>query len=206
MSYKYIYIDESGDLGYNKGSKYLIVSALITDNPKKLDKIIKNMRRNRFKRELKSFQELKANSLKKEVIIYTLEQLNKLSNLQVIHMVLHKNKLPYNFLNGDKNKIYDYVAGKLAKQIILDKVDLEIRIDKSKGKQVLRDEFNDYFEKCLRDGSILYKVSIVHSNSHNFSGLQMVDLLAWAIFQKYEHGNDEFINKVKISQEAYLVF
>lgn len=44
---KYIYIDESGDLG-SKGSKYLILSCLVTSNPEKLSRIIKNIRRYKF--------------------------------------------------------------------------------------------------------------------------------------------------------------
>ena len=47
----YMYIDESGDLGDNDGcSKYLVISALLIKNPNKLDRIIKNMRRNKFKK------------------------------------------------------------------------------------------------------------------------------------------------------------
>ena len=43
--YKYMYIDESGDLGENKGcSKYVVITALLIDNPAPLERIIKNMR------------------------------------------------------------------------------------------------------------------------------------------------------------------
>ena len=52
MMSKYMYIDESGDLGI-KGSKYLVLSALLVDKPEYLDRIIKNMRRNKFKKQLK---------------------------------------------------------------------------------------------------------------------------------------------------------
>jgi len=55
-----MYIDESGDLGL-KGSKYLVLSALMIDNPKELKRIVKNMRRNKFKKELKKAIEIKAN-------------------------------------------------------------------------------------------------------------------------------------------------
>ena len=40
MKFKYMYIDESGDLGVKDGSsKYLILAALIVDNPKDLDRL-----------------------------------------------------------------------------------------------------------------------------------------------------------------------
>ena len=42
LSTEYIYIDESGDLGLSeRSSKVLVISALITDDPKKLDRVIK---------------------------------------------------------------------------------------------------------------------------------------------------------------------
>ncbi len=202
-----MYIDESGDLGEKDGcSKYIVISALLVDNPAVLERIIKNMRRNKYKKELKVFTELKANKLKDEIIKYAFKQLNSVKNAQVFYMILEKRKLCSNFLKNDQHKCYNFVAGKLAKNIILQGVDVEIRIDKSKGKQMLQEDFNQYFEKCLREKSQIYKVTIQHSYSHSWSGLQFADLLAWAAFQKVEHGNSEFIDILQISQEAYNVW
>ena len=40
---KYIYIDESGDLGNkHSSSKYFVFAAIMVSNPKKLDNLIKN--------------------------------------------------------------------------------------------------------------------------------------------------------------------
>ena len=53
MKFKYMYLDESGDLGSNeRSSKFIIISALVVDDYRELDRIIKNMRRNKFKKEL----------------------------------------------------------------------------------------------------------------------------------------------------------
>ncbi len=53
----YLYVDESGCLGLEKGSKYFIVACIVTKcDPKELKKIIRNVRK------IKSFQkELKKN-------------------------------------------------------------------------------------------------------------------------------------------------
>lgn len=43
---KYIYIDESGDLGDNySSSKYFVLAAIIVNNPKTLNRIIKETKR-----------------------------------------------------------------------------------------------------------------------------------------------------------------
>lgn len=198
-----MYLDESGDLGNKEGcSRYIVISALIVENPAPLKRIIKNMRRNKFKKELKVFSELKANTLKKETIRYALQQLNTIKNAQVFHMILDKKKILSNFLKKDKHKCYNFVAGKLARNILLEGVDVEIRIDRSKGKQVLQEDFNQYFEKCLREKSQIYRVTIQHSYSHSWPGLQFADLVAWAAFQKVEHNNPEFVDILQISQEV----
>ena len=202
-----MYIDESGDLGNKQGSShYIIISALLVDNPAPLDRIIKNMRRNKFKKELRVFSELKANKLKDKTTIYALKELNSVKNAQVFHMILEKKKILSNFLKNDKHKCYNFVAGKLARNIILEGVDVEIRIDKSRGKQMLQEDFNQYFEKCLREKSEIYKVAIHHSYSHSWSGLQFADLLAWAAFHKIEHNNTEFIDVLQTEQEVYNVW
>ena len=72
---RHMYIDESGDLG-EKGSKYMILAALIVEEPRNLDRIIKNMRRNKFKRELRKVVEIKADKSSDAVIKYMLQKLN----------------------------------------------------------------------------------------------------------------------------------
>ena len=58
MVNKYIYIDESGDLGLSEmSSNVLVISALIADDPRKLDRVIKNARRHKFSKELRKAKE-----------------------------------------------------------------------------------------------------------------------------------------------------
>ena len=202
-----MYIDESGDLGTRlKSSKFLILAALVVDNPKELDRIIKNMRRNKFKKELRKASEIKANKSSHEVIFYVLKKLNSVSGVKVYYIVLDKSKIYSNYLVGDKHKLYNFVAGKLAKNINLNDTNFDIRIDKSKGNLFLQEDFNGYFEKYLREGSDEVKCKIEHSYSHAWSGLQFADILAWSCFQKFEYGNEDFINELTIEQEVYQIW
>lgn len=57
---RYVYIDETGDLG-KKGSKYFIITAIWVDSPSLFDRLIKNIRRHKFRKELKKAHEIKAN-------------------------------------------------------------------------------------------------------------------------------------------------
>ena len=197
-----MYIDESGDLGEG-GSKYMILAALLIDNPRDLDRIIKNMRRNKFKKQLKEAMEMKADKSSNAVIKHMLLKLNDVKDAKVFYIVLEKKKLFSNFLRSDKHKLYNYVAGKLARNIGLNKMDILIKIDKSKGKQILREDFNNYFVNCMKEKS---DIKIEHSYSHAWSGLQFADILAWSCFQKFEHNDGEYVDLIKLEQEVYHVW
>ena len=161
MKFKYIYIDESGDLGTKKGSsRFLILTALMVDKPEELDRIIKNMRRNKFKKELKKAMEIKANKSSKEMICHMLKRLNEIKNAKIFYMVLEKKKIISEYLVNNKHKLYNYVAGKLAKQIPVHDMDVEIRIDKSKGKQLLQQDFNNYLLKILKEKENLGEIKM----------------------------------------------
>ncbi|MDY6866182.1 MAG: DUF3800 domain-containing protein [Halobacteriota archaeon] len=201
----YIFIDESGDLGL-RGSKYLVLSALMVEDYSFLDRKIKNMRRHKFRKELSKASEIKANKSSDELRRYMLKKLNEVENARVLYIILEKQKLYSEYLRGNKHKLYNYVAGKLAREIILDNVDVEVRIDKSKGKQILRDDFNSYFLKCLNERSTINRATVYHSYSHSWSGLQFADILAWACFQKFEHNDGKFIDLVELEQEVYYVW
>ncbi|MFH1637842.1 MAG: DUF3800 domain-containing protein [Candidatus Woesearchaeota archaeon] len=200
--YKYIYLDESGDLGL-RGSRYLVISALIINNPKEINRIIKNMRRNKFKKQLKKAYEIKANKSSEKIVKHMLKKLNEIEGAKIFHVILKKKSIQ-NYNRG-KDKLYDYVAGKLAKNIILDAYDVEIRVDKSKGKQILQEDFNKCFLKNLHKNSRIAKTKIYHSYSHGWAGLQFADVLAWSCFQKYEHSNSEYMLLIKLEQKIYHI-
>ncbi len=72
MTYLNVFIDESGDLGA-RGSRHLILSCLIVNDDTKLRRIIKNMRRNKFKKELRKAHEIKANNSSEDLRKYMLK-------------------------------------------------------------------------------------------------------------------------------------
>jgi hypothetical protein len=201
---QYMFIDESGDLGMQ--TRYLVLSALIVSNPADLDRIIKNMRRHKFRKQLRKAVEIKANKSSPEIKRHMLEALDSVLGISVSYVVLEKKKLYSDFLKQDKHKLYNYVAGKLAKHVSLPRTDLEIRIDRSKGKQLLQEDFNSYFLKLLREKSDLGKVEIYHSYSQSWSGLQFADLLAWSAFQKFEHGDDSYMSLLGVNPDVKYVW
>lgn len=194
----YLFIDESGDLGI-RGSKYLILAGLFVEDRKSIDKILKNARRNKFKKELSKTREIKASSSSTNLVEYLLKNVNK-TNSKIFCSVLDKNSLKNPILINDKHLLYNHVAGNLAEQIVL-KDDTNVIIDKSKSKKVHIEEFDRYFLNKLSYADNI-NIDIYHYLSHLNNGLQIVDVIAWAFYQHYEYNNDyytKFITNLKKS-------
>jgi len=92
MSYvKYVFVDESGDLGLH-GSKFFSVACVIVEDPKTLGRIIKKTRERVLKKPLKKLPELKANNSNPKVREYILKKIKE-SNCKIYGLVVDKSKI-----------------------------------------------------------------------------------------------------------------
>lgn len=187
----YIYIDESGDLG--KGSKYFIIGAIIVDDYIKLERSITKIRR-KFKKELGNFQEIKGNKTKNFIIKKLLTKVNSLNSEILIIVFDKKDKYKINYKN-DFNVLYDIIASELAKEIKITKSTLII-VDTCKPKKKLVNNFNQRFLDKINNFKN-HQINIIHQNSINQKGLQVIDVIVWAAFQYMEHNNREFIDLIE---------
>ena len=197
---KYIYIDESGDLGDSySSSRFFVIGAIIVDNPKKLTRIIKKTKKKNH-RSIHNHPEIKGSKTDKYLKKKILAKINNM-DYEVQAIFLDKrnlHKVP-NFYNH--HKLYDELASQLAQRIKITSPSCII-VDKSKFKQELIDNFNDLFSSKLNNIDN-QPVSIIHGDSVNYKGLQIADMVAWSIFKSLEQNNSEYINlihKKKISE------
>ena len=186
----YIFIDESGDLG--KQTNHFVFGAIITDNPKKLDKLIKTTRK-KYKKQLGNIPEIKGYTTDNYVIKKTLMKLNT-TNYKVVGIIFDKKNV-YKINTHDYNLLYDTLASNLADEIEINNSTL-IVIDKCKNKEEEMINFNKTFISNLNN-SKNYPIHIKHANSMNYNGLQMADLISWSIFQSVEKNNSEFIDLIQ---------
>ena len=201
----YIFIDESGDLG-ETGSEYFVITAIWIEKPELFDRLIKNLRRHKFKKELRKASEIKANSSSLGLREYILRKFNETEYAKGHSIILNKKKVFSKYLKDDKHKLYNYVCGVLASTMSFESKHLIIRIDRSKGKQALRDDFDGYIIKKCTENDINRRVEVYHSWSHAWSGLQIVDFVSWSIFQKYEHNNDSFYKLIEKKINIYFMW
>lgn len=159
---KYIYIDESGDLGDSySSSKYFVISAILVENPQNLKRIIKNIKNN-YPDIIGRNLEIKGTNTDPHIVKKILVKINNI-DYDVLAIFLDKQnlqKIP-NFYNH--HVLYDTLASKLAEKIILSSP-TNIIVDRSKSKHEDIHNFNERFASSInnRDNHL---INITHANS-----------------------------------------
>jgi hypothetical protein len=206
----HIFLDESGDLGFSqKSSNWFLFTLLVVENPRKIEKVIKKVRKTLNKKYKKNFSELHAYHCDDVVRTRVLKYLSELDDIYVVTTILNKKRV-YVDLQNQKNPLYNFTANivldrLINKNIIKDGDNISLVVDKKDTKKNLKENFISYITKAMkerRNGNF----EMTLSASYNEKGLQAVDFISWAIFRKYEKGDFEFyeIIKDKIIDERLL--
>jgi hypothetical protein len=205
----YIFLDESGDLGFKKkSSKWFLFTIVLTNNHKKIEKVIKNIRKGLKKKyKLKELHAYHADAITRHRM---LKKLSVLDDFKVLCIVLNKKKV-YVDLQRQKNYLYNFTANILLdrlhnKNIIKTDELISLYIDKKDTNKFIRENFEKYLKDNLVKRGNSGKIEIRIKPSHTERCLQAVDFVSWAIFRKYERGDYEYYEdiKEKIIEERLL--
>lgn len=213
----YLYLDESGDLGFdfeNKNpSKFFVITLLVVTESKSIKIINKVITRtldkklNHKKKRSRIISELKGNATTLEIKKYFLSCLNRnLPNWTLYSIVLNKHSLLKQVRNPLKDRVYNQMTHQLLEKIQFSRINcVNLIIDRSKNNLGIK-EFNDYLyanlSLCLNLETKLY---ISHDSSEKHKGIQAADMFCYGIARKYEL-NDEnwyslFENKIAVEFE-----
>ncbi len=200
----YLYLDESGDLGFDfvnkKPSKFFTITILAvsgSENNRQLIKAVKKTLIRKLNRKKWTVEEMKGAKVSLEIKKYFYAQ-TKDTRFAIYSLTLNKRRV-YERLARDKERVYNYIS-----RLVLDKIPFEkaqeqviLILDKSKTQKQVRD-FNQYVFRQLK-GRLDPKVplDIKHQDSQQYYGLQAVDLFSWGIFRKYEKKDFEWFNMFK---------
>jgi len=196
----YIFLDESGDLGFSqKSSKWFLFTLVVIDNPRPLEKIIKKSRAGLKKKYKHQFSELHAYCCDDSTRTRVLKSLANL-DISVITTILNKKKV-YVDLQNQKTYLYNYTANIILDRLINSKLiekdnEISLVVDRKDTKKNIRENFISYITKAMKkrcDGN--FKMSL--AASHDEKGLQAVDFISWAIFRKYEKDDLRFYELIK---------
>ncbi|TSC79117.1 MAG: hypothetical protein G01um101433_14 [Parcubacteria group bacterium Gr01-1014_33] len=205
----YIFLDESGDLGFKKpSSRWFIFTIAIVSSSRSLERVVKKIWRP-LKKKHKKLGELHAYHSDDTTRTRMLQKLNELDDLKVLCVVLNKKKVHID-LQNQKNYLYNYTANILLDRLhssatIKSDEQINLFIDRKDTKKKLRENFTNYLSSQMSNRGRKHFTVVLHS-SHENKSLQAVDFISWAIFRKYERNDYEFYEliKSKITDERLL--
>jgi chorismate mutase len=213
----YVYIDESGDLGFSlRSSRYFVVAYLILDNPFEVAKIMKRLLKKLHERKeyARGCNELKYSNSKDAVRRKVLEKICK-GNVEIGFVVLEKAKVKPE-LKEKTTVLYNFVIVDAVMKNILPRLTstdkLYIVVDKTLSR-LSKDAFNKYainkaswlmtVQWRQTEQIRLSNIEVRHENSQREPCLQAVDFLAGACFHKYEHNNDCYYRIIESKVEYF---
>jgi hypothetical protein len=212
----YLYLDESGDLGFdfeNSNPSHFFVITLLSILDAKSIKMINaaisrtlDKKLNHKKKRHRIISELKGNATNLEVKKYFLNCINRHTNDWSLHAIfLNKKSLLKQTKNPPKDRIYNQMTHQLLENINFPKTNcVTLIIDRSKDTLGIQ-EFNEYLRTnlslCLNLETKLY---IHHDSSEKHKGIQAVDMFCYGISRKYEREDQAWYElfKEKIAVEC----
>jgi hypothetical protein len=201
----YLYLDESGDLGFDfvhkKPSRFFTVTILLVkgmeNNRALINGVKMTIRRklNITKKRQGLVTELKGERTSSNVKEYLYKHLYGIP-FELYCITMNKRQA-FAKLADQKHRVYNYIARLVLEEISFDDAvsRVELIIDKSKNKaQIL--EFNSYVINHLQ-GRLDPKVplDIYHRASNEEYGLQATDVFSWGVFRKYERADAEWFDR-----------
>lgn len=181
----YAFLDESGDEIPFGGEPYLVVALLNTGQPRAVELAVTRARR-KYGASLAS-GEMKADASPPEVTTWLLRTLAA-APIEIVAVILDKAAIlrpP-----ADARTIYRFVVAETVRRAAQHQPQLDLYLDKRYTSLKLRQLLEQAIQANL--AGLSTKVMIRHEDSIAPKGLQAVDFVAWALFQKYARGTREF--------------
>ncbi len=203
----YIYLDESGDLGFDEyqSSKYIVISLLTVKDKKKIERRMRKIKRSALRKKYRKHAEFKKE--RQEVARPILRHLIK-EEFELYTVIVNKSKVKQS-LRESKEILYNYIVSIILLSCPFEFGEqVELIIDKRSSKRLILQNFEGYLQDKIKALNKNISLTITHAESHSFPGIQAVDFMAWAILRKYEREDFEFYNllKEKIVTEKQLFF
>ena len=199
----YIFLDESGDLGFDfkkrKTTKYFVITFLFTDKKRPIEKIIRSLHAGLRKKY--RMRDGVLHACREEPVTCTRfcrQIIGK--DCKVMTIYLNKKRV-YTKLQNEKAVLYNYVIN-----ILLDRITTKRLIDKDKKIMFIASRretskfLNLNFVNYLKNQSLnnhKLDIDIKIKTPFEEKGLQAVDFISWAIFRKYEYGDESYYNIIR---------
>jgi len=195
-----VFVDESGDLGFGKGSsKYITIGALITTHPEIVERIPRRIRKRRLKKSLLQKPELKFHNSSPDVRRSVLKMVMALQDISIASMTVNKIGMPDGFRHSPE-RFYDCVCGELLADIIVNRGGrgaYRVVFDARPHNRPPGYDFGGRVgaivgRELTRAGLIPVRIDVSVIGSHNSGGLQTADFVVGSIQRKHERDDHSY--------------
>ena len=196
----FVFVDESGDLGFTKhSSRFVTLAAVLTHYPERLERIPHRIRRRRLKKSIKRVGELKFHNSSPAIRKAVLEMLMDLEDSRIASVTAEKAH-GVDCQKRQRKWLYPDMAGQLISEVLRlepNLRELHLVFDHRPFESSLGSIFDEYIrtmigDECRRMGRIAPDVSVSRLDSLNSRGLQVADFVAGAINRRHESGDSSY--------------
>lgn len=214
-----IYVDESGELGFDpKSSKFYVIVLLSVTNPKTVAHIIRKFHGKILRAGWPDNIEIKAARLfgapkdrripksfkyKQDTAHLLSDVIGKIARtIDHIDVAVVRKEMVYDHLRRlPFGVLHNYYCGQILVPAILQYSTVEVFVDRrSKEKHSLK-HFDGYIETKVYEKAFeekkLVQLNICHEESHRVYGIAAADYVSWAVFRRFESRDSRFWELVK---------
>jgi hypothetical protein len=199
----YIFLDESGDLGFDfnkpKTTKFFVITFLFTTKKRSIEKCVRLVHKGLREKYRNIHSVLHA---VEEEPITRQRILKKLAEKDCYIMTIYLNKKRvYTKLQNEKVILYNYVANILLDRIMTKRLipvtePIYLVASKRETNKFLNENFRNYLKGQAKNTHKLDLHIEIRTPAEEKS-LQAVDFASWAIFRRLEYGNDVYYNLIR---------
>lgn len=196
----YIYMDESWDLGFSQkewSSRFFIVTCLMVQNPKDVEIIMKNVRKWAWWKGIKINGTFFHSNKESKDLVQKILKITMTKPVNVIVSIMDKTRI-LDKRKQNPHQLYNDLVASLLEQYIsrfLTPSDcVNFIASRRETKKSLKEQFYESIKWKIGDKC---KVIIEIKGPWSDKGLEVVDAIAFAFHQKYEHDNRELYDLIK---------
>ena len=198
----YIFMDQSGDLGFDFSkdgtSDYFVIAFLFVKEKKPIEKIIRKaftaLSRKNIKHHSGVLHCYKEHPRTRQRVLSLLAE----KDISIISIYLNKHKV-YTRLHDEKTILYNYVTNILLDRVYSRKLlqdPVAFIASKRETNRFLNENFKEYLEKQVM-ANHRQQIGIEIKTPAQEKCLQLVDFVCWAMYRKRQWGDNSYYDLIK---------
>ena len=198
----YIFLDESGDLGFDftkqRTTQFFLITFLFAEHKRPIEKCVRTTHR-QLRKKYKKVSGILHASGEEPVTRQRLLRCLARRNCSIMTVYLNKKRV-YTHLQDEKPVLYNYVANILLDRIFRKRLVSGGPVHLIAARRETNKFLNENFKQYLKGQAEIkheQAMTIEIKTPAEERALQAVDCVSWAIFRKWEYRDEAYYNTIR---------